>query len=111
MAESPTSPFIAQDIMLPAEMPESDVSGGVQHNAIVGKVLVDALNGGGQAPSLDALINAVTGATPSLEPVATLDPAYVPSGDTADYAGFTADPIMPMLEQIAMHQDAVPAHA
>ncbi|QNN67500.1 hypothetical protein H9L13_00580 [Sphingomonas lutea] len=109
-AENAPSPIVAQDIALPAEMLELD-GGGVQHNAIVGKVLVDALDGGGSSPNLDALINAISGGTPSLEPVATLDPAHVPGGDTGHFAGFTMAHDMPIMEQMMTHQDAAPAVA
>jgi hypothetical protein len=87
---------------------------GVQHNAIVGRVLDDALNGGGDGPSLDAVLNALPGGGDQggngLEALTSPGQDVVSNGDTADFAGFTAAFTMPTMDEMAVHQDAAPAH-
>jgi hypothetical protein len=87
--------------------------GGAQHNQVVAQVLADALHGGGHGPNLDALINALPGdhGAKGLEALASHGAAGVPNGDMTAFAGFTGGHAMPIMEQMAMHHDAAPAHS
>jgi hypothetical protein len=81
----------------------------------VGKVLADALHGGGHGKDLDALINAVSGhdkgAQNAHEALASHGSGDVSNGDIAVLAGYHAMQGPDMMTQMTMHQDAAPAHA
>ena len=81
----------------------------------VGKILADALNGGGNGPDLDAVLDALPGRGEHgrglAHDLASRFGHDVPNGDTGETAGFTAPHAMPTMDDMAMHQDAAPAHA
>ncbi|HEX8841714.1 MAG TPA: DUF5801 repeats-in-toxin domain-containing protein, partial [Sphingomicrobium sp.] len=85
-----------------------------QHNEVVGKVLADALHGGGSGPNVDALVNSLPQAgdhgQAAADALATHAAAAVPNGDMGDFAGFTGASALHMMQQMAVHADAVPAH-
>jgi len=80
----------------------------------VGKVLADALHGGGQhGGNLDALINSL----PSHDAGASVADALasqaahgVPNVDISAFAGFHGPHQAPVMEHLVMHQDAAPTH-
>lgn len=84
-------------------------------DADVGKVLADALHGGGQGPDIEALVNALggqggEGGKAALEALASHGHGAVPNGDTGVFAGFTGSHGLPSMEHMTMHQDAAPQH-
>jgi hypothetical protein len=87
-------------------------AGPAQHNAVVGKVLVEALDGGAaQGASIDALLNALpghAGGQPSLAVFATHAGAAVSNADIASFAGFTAAHTAFTMDHMVVHQDAAP---
>ncbi|MCL6730102.1 hypothetical protein, partial [Sphingomonas hankyongi] len=91
------------------------VDGNAQHNEVVGKVLADALSGGGHhGPDIDALVNAVSEhgghhAGKGLEALASHGAGSVPIGDMAIFAGFTGHG-MHAMDPMTMHQDAAPSN-
>jgi hypothetical protein len=106
------------DMLVTAGLARGDASAitGAQHNQVVGQVLVDALHGGSSGPSIDALINAVSGhagqaGDATMAALASHAAASVPNGDMGVFAGFSGVYGMPMMEHMMMHQDAAPAHA
>ena len=88
--------------------------GHAQHNEVVGKVLADALHGGGgETSNIETLINSLPEqdggqGNAALDALASHGAAAVPNGDISILAGFSAGHGMHMME---MHQDAAPAHA
>jgi hypothetical protein len=82
---------------------------------VVGKVLADALHGGGHGPNVEALINSLPshgdGGNAVADALASHAAGAVPNGDTGVFAGFSAGAGSHMMEQMAMHADAAPAHA
>ena len=80
-----------------------------QHNAVVGQVLVDALNGGGTGPNIETLVNAISiGQHSVIDALASHGDVFVPNGDMGIFAGFTG-PLEMHMEQMVMHVDAAPA--
>ena len=90
----------------------ASASGPAQHNAVVGQVLVEALDGGaGQGQSIDALLNALpghAGGQPGLAAFATHAGAAVSNADIASFAGFTAAHTAFTMDHMVVHQDAAP---
>ena len=84
----------------------------VHTDGAVAKVLADALAGGhGHGPNIDALLhNAATHghAQDALAALASHDAGGVSNGHSGVFGGFHNAPIM---EHMAMHQDAMPAHS
>lgn len=122
--DSGSSPVTAAGIVMPSFEDLAGHSGGKaegqQHNEVVGKVLADALHGGGgEGPNVESLINSLPGhgggqgdhGNAALEALASHGAAAVPNGDTGVFAGFSGGHGMHMMEQMTMHQDAAPAHA
>jgi hypothetical protein len=98
-----------------ANAPEAAKDG--QHNEIVGKVLVDALHGGDSGgQTIDHLLDAaVTNgahghANPALEALASQVSGDVSFGHSAFAASFHGGNGLPMMDALAVHQDAAPAH-
>jgi hypothetical protein len=121
-AESETSSeasatLTADAIMMPdaglliAAAEAQNASGEPRQSDVVGKVLADALNGGGDGPDLDAVLNALQGGGKPLDGVTSPIHGAVSNGDTAEIAGFTAPATMPTMDEMAVHQDAAPAYA
>jgi hypothetical protein len=85
----------------------------VQSNAVVGKVLADSLAGGhGHGPNIDALLHNAAGpghghGQDALAALASYDAPAVSFGHSGVFAGFHNAPLM---EHMAMHQDAAPVH-
>ncbi|RST30036.1 hypothetical protein HMF7854_03735 [Sphingomonas ginkgonis] len=84
---------------------------------VVGKVIVDALHGGGGAPSIDAMLQAVganhdAGANPALAALASPAAAAVPGWDAGHFAGLSTH-LPSIMEAAGLHQDAIQpaAHA
>jgi hypothetical protein len=94
--------------------PLNTVAGG-QHDEVVGKVLADALHGGGgSGPNIDALINTLpdhagTGGNLGLETFASLGSGTVPLTHIPG-AGAFAGPHSMISVEMVMHADA-PPHA
>jgi T1SS-143 domain-containing protein len=86
-----------------------------QHNEVVGQVLADALHGGGNGPNVDALVNSLPQTADhgqaAADALASHAGAAVPNGDMGVFAGFTGAGGLHMMHQMAVHADAVPAHA
>jgi VCBS repeat-containing protein len=82
---------------------------GVQHNAVVGKVLADSLNGGeGHGPNIDALLAAHgghAGAPDVIEALASHGAGGVPYGHSG---GSSAIAMAHSMFSMAMHHDAAP---
>jgi hypothetical protein len=85
---------------------------GAAHNAVVGQVLADALQGG-SGGSLDALINALPGNGGSaLSVLASHDAGGVSNADMGGLASFSAMHLGFMMGHgMMVHQDAVQPHA
>ena len=84
---------------------------GSQHNAVVGMVLVDALEGGGADGSVDALLDALpaaneNGGKAALEALASQPDAAVSAWDMGHSGGLSANANFTM-EALALHHDAV----
>jgi T1SS-143 domain-containing protein len=110
-----TSVTAAAIVMPSAEDLAGTSEGGhAQHNEVVGKVLADALHGGGgEGSNIETLINSLpeqdgSQGNAALDALASHGAAAVPNGDISILAGFSAGHGMHMME---MHQDAAPAHA
>jgi hypothetical protein len=86
-----------------------------QHNEVVGKVLADALHGGGNGPNVEALLNSLPQTADhgqaAADALASHAAGAVPNGDIGAFAGFTGMGGLHMMHQMAVHADAVPAHA
>jgi len=84
-----------------------------QHTQELGRILADALAGGGNGPSLDAVIDAAGGkahgAPNALEGLAIPPGADVPAWDMSGIGGFTASHAMSM-EAMLAHPDAPAQH-
>jgi hypothetical protein len=122
-AEATANPFTADAIQMPAADQLVAKDGGavagdhggavagdnVQHNAVVGQVLADALNGG-DSPHIEAALNAVTGAgdaaTAANDALASHGSAAVSNGDMPDLAAFIAAHGVGMVAPMEMHHDA-----
>jgi hypothetical protein len=92
----------------------NDSVGGAQHNQVVGQVLAEALHGGAGGATIDSVLASLPGhggANAALEALASHAAAAVPNGDSGVFAGFTAANTMGHMEALAMHADALPAHA
>ncbi|MGH6729467.1 MAG: hypothetical protein ACREBK_04890 [Sphingomicrobium sp.] len=79
----------------------------------VGSVLADALQGGdAHGPNLDALINALPGhgggANAALEALASHGGGAVPNGHMADLASFAGGRNAAIMDEMEVHQDALP---
>jgi hypothetical protein len=110
-----TSVTAAAIVMPSAEDLAGTSEGGhAQHNEVVGKVLADALHGGGgETSNIETLINSLPEqdggqGNAALDALASHGAAAVPNGDISILAGFSAGHGMHMME---VHQDAAPAHA
>jgi hypothetical protein len=105
------APFTAASIAVPSADQLSGIANGnsepVQHNQIVGKVLVEALAGGGwDAPSVDALLDGLPGATASAaDLLASHSSQQIDSEPLAMFGGFMAHAPLGM-EQMIVHHDA-----
>jgi hypothetical protein len=114
-AEATANPFTAQGIQMPAADQLVGKDGGavagdnVQHNAVVGQVLADALNGG-DSPHIEAALNAVTGgehaAQAANDALASHGSGAVSNGDMPDLAAFIAAHGVGMVAPMEMHHDA-----
>ena len=86
-----------------------------QHNEVVGKVLADALHGGGSGPNVEALLNSLPQAADhgqaAADALASHAAGAVPNGDMGIFAGFTGGIGLHMMQQMAVHADAPPTHA
>jgi len=109
------TPFTAPGIQMPAAEQLVAKEGGVvagdnvQHNAVVGQVLADALNGG-DSPHIEAALNAVTGGDHSAQAandaLASHGGQGVSNGDMPDLAAFIAAHGVGMVAPMEMHHDA-----
>ena len=82
----------------------------------VGRVLFDALAGGGHGPNIDAVIDAVAnqahaGAQVAIDALASHGAAAVSGWDMASIAGLTGGHAAFTMEHMALHMDAAPAAA
>jgi hypothetical protein len=98
-----------------AEAPQALVADNQQHNEIVGKVLADALHGGGgPAPDIEGLVHAIgahgRAGNQALEALASHGMEAVPNGHMASFAGFAGGHGCLMMDPMIVHQDAAPAH-
>jgi hypothetical protein len=98
-----------------ANAPEAGQHG--QHNEVVGKVLADALHGGGHGHNIDHLLDAAAGshgghghANPALEALASHGEAAVSFGHMSFGASFHGAHGLAMMDALAVHQDAAPTH-
>jgi hypothetical protein len=97
-----------------AQAPDALDVDGHQSNALVARVLVESLGGGGEGPDLDALITALGGSEASnagLAHVATADHSAHAMGsgwDAVDYAGAAAVQAHFGVDALNLHQDAIP---
>jgi hypothetical protein len=87
------------------------VVGAPQSNGEVGRVLMDALAGGGGGPNIDAVLDAVAngagGGNAALEAIASLGGGDVSPWHMADFAGYSAIHSAIMMETMALHPDAI----
>jgi hypothetical protein len=118
--DAPANPvadnFVAPTVAMPsaqaltAATSQDNGSEGTQSNAVVGKVLVDALHGGGAEHSIDALLAALpghgNGENAAADALASQPVGAVPAWDTGHLGGFTAATNFTM-EAVALHHDAV----
>ena len=86
-----------------------------QSNEVVGKVLVDALHGGGDGPDLDALFNGLGGhnaggSNAALQTLASHTAAFATIWGAPDFGGL-AHPFAVHVEGMVLHMDAPPAAA
>jgi hypothetical protein len=91
------------------------LEGQAKSNGEVGRVLADALAGGGHGPNIDAVIDAVAnhgggGAHAALEAIASQGGAAVPAWHAAGFGGFPGGHALPTMETMVIHPDA-PPHA
>ena len=87
---------------------------GVQHNQVIGQVLAEALHGGGGVSTIDHALASLPGhdgANAALAALASHAGAAVPNGDTGVFAAFTAMHSPFNMEAMAVHADAIQAHA
>ena len=94
----------------------ADLEGHAQSTGEVGRVLFDALAGGGHGPTIDAVIDAVAnqahaGAQAAIDALASHGPAAVSGWDMASIAGLTGGHAAFTMEHMALHMDAAPAAA
>ena len=92
------------------------LEGQAQSTGEVGRVLFDALAGGGHGPNLDAVIDAVAnqahgGGQAAIDALASYGPAAVSGWDMANIAVFTGAHAAFTTEHMALHMDAAPAAA
>jgi hypothetical protein len=115
--EAGSTSVTAAAIVMPsaADLAGTSEGGHAQHNEVVGKVLADALHGGGgESSNVETLINSLghdgSGGqgNAALEALASHGGADVSNGDIGIFASFSSGQGMHMME---MHQDAAPAHA
>jgi VCBS repeat-containing protein len=83
-----------------------------RHTGEVGRVLADALAGGGHGPNIDAVIDAVTNqghpVKAGIEALASQGPAGVSGWDMSAFAGFQGPHSAIMMEHVmVLHPDAV----
>ena len=102
--------------MLAAANANHTVDAHAQTNGEVGRVLFDALAGGGHGPDIDAVIDAVANQAhgagqAAVEALASHGPAAVSGWDMASIAGFTGGHTPFTMEHMAAHMDAAPAVA
>jgi hypothetical protein len=87
-----------------------------QHNQVVAQVLVDALHGGGQGSTIDAVINSLPthggAANDSLGSLSSHGGGGVSIGDMGIFAGFSGAHMGLSMEHAMqmVHQDAAPLH-
>jgi hypothetical protein len=91
---------------------ELAVEGVAQSNGEVGRVLLDALAGGGDGLNIDAVLDAVAnqgggGGNAGLETIASLGGGDVSPWHMADYAGYAAGHSTITMDSMALHPDAV----
>jgi VCBS repeat-containing protein len=87
---------------------------GVQHNQVVAQVLAEALHGGGGVSIIDHALASLPGhggANAALAALASHAGAAVSNGDTGVFAAFTAAHSPFNMEAMAVHADAIQAHA
>ena len=110
--ESIVSPVVSMpsaDALIAASL-EGGEADGSQSNAVVGKVLLDALEGGGAEASVDALLAALpahgNGGNGAVEALASQPDAAVSAWDMGHSGGLSANANFTM-EAMALHHDAV----
>jgi hypothetical protein len=110
--ESIVAPMVSvpsAEALIAAQL-ESGESEGSQANAVVGMVLVDALEGGGADASVDALLEALPaqglGENAAVEALASQPSTDVSAWDTGHLGGYAAGQNFTM-EAVALHHDAV----
>ncbi|MEP7315096.1 MAG: DUF5801 repeats-in-toxin domain-containing protein, partial [Sphingomicrobium sp.] len=112
MAAHMTIPTMASDIVMPtAESLAAMNVTGVQHNTTVEQILADALHGG-NAPSIDALFNALpnvqaNGGNLATDSLASGFDASVPTWDMGHGATFTGGAELITHEALMLHHDAI----
>jgi large repetitive protein len=111
-----SAPTITADsVMMPAaEMVAASNEDGIeaaQHNQVVGKVLADALAGGGNESDIDAALSQLQGQSEpgaALAQLASPDAADVPAWHSAGMAAFNFSGSVFSMETVMLHQDAAP---
>ena len=117
-AAGAASPMMAAVVTMPsaeqlAALAHGGTAGnGAQHDAVVGKVLADALHGGqGHDHGIDAALSAMSGhgagGNPVLEALASQGSGAVPFMHMGGAGGFAAHQVALTVEMF-MHQDAPP---
>jgi hypothetical protein len=84
---------------------ENGVEGAAKSNGEVGRVLADALAGGGNGPDINAVLDAMANGPGAAEALATRHAGSVPGWDMVAFAVFPGGPAM---DHMALHHDAVP---
>jgi len=106
---APTVSMPSAEALIAASLKGGE-SEGSKENAVVGKVLLDALEGGGTEQSVDALLEALpapaNGENAAAEALASQPVAAVPAWDTGHIGQFTNAANFTM-EAMALHHDAV----
>ncbi|HMI40913.1 MAG TPA: DUF5801 repeats-in-toxin domain-containing protein, partial [Sphingomicrobium sp.] len=115
-ASAPANDIVSPTVAMPSAealtgaAAQHGESEGAQASAVVGKVLVDALHGGGAEQSIDALLATLPGhgnaENAAADALASQPVGAVPTWDTGHLAAFTAHANFTM-EAVALHHDAV----
>jgi hypothetical protein len=79
---------------------------GAKHNAVLGKIVAEALHGGDAGASIDALLDALPPAPSESAAAASAGEAAVPGWDSGHFASLPV-PAAFTMEAIALHHDAV----
>jgi hypothetical protein len=102
--------------MLKVAEAKGSIEGEAKGTAEVGRVIADALEGGAEGPSIDAVIEAVAnqaggGEAAATDALASDVSADVSGWDTSGFAGFTGAQTSLTMESMVLHPDAVQAAA